>query len=171
MLYGVGWIIFGGIISAVSYSIASNGANGGRYVIATGAMAVGGIQFAFGVLEFCLTALCCQTDTLTKIREAKESNATKLYLYCCKITDLMPLAGLTRLEELYLNNNQITDPKPLEGLTNLTRLDLDCNQITDLTPLAGLTKLTKLELGYNPIPDAQKAMLKKALPNCKIRFD
>ena len=171
MLYGVGWIIFGGMISAVSYSIASNGANGGRYVIATGAMAVGGIQFALGVFEFCLTALCCQTDTLTKIREAKESNATKLYLYYCKITDLMPLAGLTRLEELYLNNNQITDPKPLAGLTNLTKLDLGDNQITDASPLAGMTNLKKLWLHDNSIPDDQKAMLRKALPDCVILFD
>ena len=170
MLYGVGWIIFGGMISAVSYSIASNGANGGRYVIATGAMAVGGIQFAFGVFEFCLTALCCQTDTLTKIREAKESNATKLCLHYCKVTDLMPLAELSNLKNLGLSSNHIADLTPLAELTKLEVLELDKNEIKNLTPLAGLSNLRNLDLDDNPIPYEQKTMLKKALPDCKISF-
>ena len=50
---GVGWLIFGGLITAISYSAA---ADGGTYVIACGAMIVGGIQFALGVLQLWFTA-------------------------------------------------------------------------------------------------------------------
>ncbi len=35
---------------------------------------------------------------------------------------------------------------------------------------SGLGNLTVLTLRDNPIPDDQKAMLRKALPNCKIKF-
>ena len=48
--------------------------------------------------------------------------------------------------------------------------DLENNQISDLSPLAGLTNLNILFLKDNPIPEDQKAMLKKALPNCEILF-
>ncbi|MCH7989064.1 MAG: leucine-rich repeat domain-containing protein, partial [Planctomycetes bacterium] len=40
--------------------------------------------------------------------------------------------------------NEITDLKPLAGLTKLKWLSLGNNQITDLKPLAGLTKLESL---------------------------
>ena len=85
---------------------------------------------------------------LTKISEARGSGATELDLSRNQIKDVTPLAGLTKLELLWLHDNQITD----------------------LSPLAGLTKLIRLNLDGNPIPDDQKAMLKKALPNCKIIF-
>jgi hypothetical protein len=67
------------------------------------------------------------------------------------ISDLTPLAGLTRLTTLYLSNNAIADIGPLAGLTNLTSLDLRGNQIADIAPLAGLTGLTHLDLGDNYI--------------------
>ncbi len=41
-------------------------------------------------------------------------------------------------------------------------------QISDLSPLKGLTNLKSLDLSGNPIPEDQKAMLRKALPNCDI---
>ena len=41
---------------------------------------------------------------------------------------------------------------------------------TDLAPLGKLKNLRKLYLGLNDITDKQKAMLKKALPNCDIIF-
>lgn len=50
---GAGWAIFGGLITAITYSAA---ADGGTYVIACGAMIVGGIQFALGVLQLWFTA-------------------------------------------------------------------------------------------------------------------
>ena len=50
-------------------------------------------------------------------------------------------------------------------------LELGFNKITDLSPLKGLTKLEGMDLKANPISEDQKAMLKKALPDCKISFD
>jgi len=105
-----------------------------------------------------------------KIRRAEETGATELGLSNNNITDVPPLAGLTKLEKLYLSQNQITDLKPLAGLTNLKVLGLGNNRITNLRPLVGLTKLEKLWLHGNQIPHAQKTMIKQALPNCKIYF-
>ena len=51
-----------------------------------------------------------------------------------------------------------------------TVLDLYGKEITNLSPLAGLTNLELLWLEGNPIPEDQKAMLKKALPKCDIRY-
>jgi len=87
-------------------------------------------------------------EVLAEIRKAKKSNAT----------------------QLTLSKNQITDVSPLAGLTNLTHLSLDDNQITDGTPLKGLNKLKILYLYDNPTLADQKAMLRKALPNCEIEF-
>ncbi len=50
---GLGWAIFGGLITAITYSVADDG---GTYVIAGGAMIVGGIQLAIGVLQLWFTA-------------------------------------------------------------------------------------------------------------------
>ena len=62
------------------------------------------------------------------------------------ISDITPLAGLTKLTELNFANNLISDVTPLKNLTNLTRLDLRANNISDLTPLKNLTKLEYLNL-------------------------
>jgi len=134
----------------------------------------------------------CGGDAEYKIQEARESGATKLDLYRSEISDLSPLKELTNLTWLDLDSNQITDVSPLKGLTNLQGLVLNFNQISDISPLAGLTNLELLELTGNKISDLsplagltnletlylmgnpilgdQKAMLKKALPNCEIEF-
>jgi len=97
------------------------------------------------------------------------TNLTTLRIEENTLSNITPLAGLTNLRELGLNTMlQLTDLAPLAGLTELTKLDIRVNKITDLTPLAGLTNLTELHLEDNPIPLDQKAMLRKALPNCKI---
>jgi len=62
------------------------------------------------------------------------------------LTDLDRLAGV--LVGLQLDNNLITDVSPLAGLTRLGWLDLSFNQITDVTPLAGMT-VDSLGLGLN----------------------
>ena len=103
---------------------------------------------------------------------AKLTNLTTLAIQGSRETlaDLTQLRGLTNLEHLLLASNQITDLTPLATLTELTNLSLADNMIADVTPLTELTNLTELDLRNNPIPLDQKAILRKALPNCVIRF-
>ena len=102
------------------------------------------------------------------------TNLEELVLYMNEITDLSPLSGLTNLKKLRLSGNEITDLTPLTGLTKLESLNLNTNKITDISPLKGLTNLKYLSLLGNPLPpyepNDQRAMLKKALPNCEIRY-
>ena len=87
------------------------------------------------------------------------TNLVFLFLRNNAITDLSPLAGLTKLEELHLSNSEprdislLIDLSPLAGLNNLYSLELGNNAITDLSPLTGLTKLEELELYGNAITD------------------
>ncbi len=111
-----------------------------------------------------------EEQVMAKIRFAKENGVTELELHAKQITDLTPLAQLTDLTMLGLGLNRITDVTPLAELTKLKRLWLSGNQISDVMPLAKLTKLRTLYLAGNPIPDDQKAMLRKALPKCRIEF-
>ena len=60
-------------------------------------------------------------EVLAKIKEAKESNATRLGFYKNQISDISPLAGLTNLEDLKLSEKQISDISPLSGLKNLKK--------------------------------------------------
>jgi Leucine-rich repeat (LRR) protein len=101
---------------------------------------------------------------------AELTNLKELQLYGNQIKDLTPLAGLTNLKMLFLSKNHIMDVTPLAGLTNLEELNLGKNQIIAVTPLAGLTNLNELRLDGNVTTVAQKAMLRKALPKCKITF-
>jgi hypothetical protein len=68
--------------------------------------------------------------------------------YCIDISDLSPLANLTKLRHLELNDcPNIANLSPLVKLTSLTELDLSfCDGISDLSPLAKLTNLRKLAL-------------------------
>ena len=87
------------------------------------------------------------------------------------ITDVSPLAGMTKLEYLDLSGNQITDIAPLTGLTRLMDLNLSNNRIDDLTPLAKMTWLKRLWL-YNAtgsqVSEETLQLLKKALPDTEI---
>ena len=65
-----------------------------------------------------------------------------------RLTNLAPLAGLTRLEYLQIRDNDLSDLSPLAGLTNLEQLNLGGENagVTDLSPLSGLTNLRFLSL-------------------------
>ena len=67
-------------------------------------------------------------------------------------------------------SNQITDVTPLANLTKLTVLILEGNKFTNITPLTGLTNLTELLHMGNQIIYFQKRLPKRALPNCEITF-
>ena len=94
------------------------------------------------------------SNTITDISPlAGLTKLTELHLYDNAITDISPLAGLTKLTTLYLLGNTITDISPLAGLTKLTKLYLYDNAITDISPLTELTNLTVLDLWNNAITD------------------
>jgi phosphate transport system substrate-binding protein len=63
------------------------------------------------------------------------------------VTDLRPLASLTRLSVLELREaSNVTDLRPLTKLTGLRRLTLSGSGARDFTVLSGLKKLTALNL-------------------------
>jgi len=80
-------------------------------------------------------------------------NLQELNLYFNKISDISPLANLTKLKYLDLTANQLSDIKPLTNLSNLYLLYLSYNQISDISPLANLTNLELLEVDGNRIND------------------
>ena len=69
------------------------------------------------------------------------------------VSNLSPLAGLTKLTRLEINDNNISNISPLAGLTNLTELELSSNNITDISPLVSLINLEVLGLGRNSVSD------------------
>ena len=93
------------------------------------------------------------SETLDKIKEAKESKIDTLRLGKTGIKDLNPLAELTDVRLLFLNDNEITNIEPLSNLTSLIRLSLHSNKIKNLHPLTKLTNLEELHLMDNEISD------------------
>jgi len=91
------------------------------------------------------------TNAVTDIRPlAKLTKLVDLNIHTQEISDLSPLSGLTSLVELRLAGNSFTDLGPLRGLASLQYLELTGNDITDITPLSGLTNLVALDLRFNP---------------------
>ena len=82
------------------------------------------------------------------------TNLTYLDFWNSSVSDISPVAGLTKLTHLgFAANNVISDISALAGLTNLTALWVNGNNISDISPLAGLTKLSRLGLDNNNISD------------------
>ena len=69
------------------------------------------------------------------------------------VSDLSPLAGLVNLRELYLGGNAVTDISVLSSLTELVYLYLWDNTVTDISAVAGLTRLKHLHLWNNSVTD------------------
>ena len=82
---------------------------------------------------------------------AKLTKLAVLNINGSRISDISPLAGLTSLRHLNLGPAEISDISPLVGLTNLKNLLLQNNLISDLSPLAELTNLKYLHLWGNPL--------------------
>ncbi|MEN2333396.1 MucBP domain-containing protein, partial [Lactiplantibacillus plantarum] len=70
--------------------------------------------------------------------------------------------GLNALGGYY--NGDVTDISPLAGLTKLTVLNIQHNRVSDLSPIAHLTNLQELDVAYNHIADLS---VFKDLPNLK----
>ena len=93
-----------------------------------------------------------QITDLTGIEHATNIGALTFF-GDTQITDITPLAKLTKLAVLNINGSRISDISPLAGLTSLRHLNLGPAEISDISPLAGLTNLKNLLLQNNPISD------------------
>ena len=69
------------------------------------------------------------------------------------LSDLSPLAELTKLKYLSVSGNSISDLSALAGLINLEHLTLFVTSVSDLSPLAGLSKLEWLYFNHAPVSD------------------
>jgi Leucine-rich repeat (LRR) protein len=70
-----------------------------------------------------------------------------------RLTDLVPLAGLSALQSLDVSNTQVSDLAPLAGLSALQALNVRYTQISDLAPLAGLSALQSLYFSRTQVTD------------------
>jgi Leucine-rich repeat (LRR) protein len=68
-----------------------------------------------------------------------------------KIYDLLPLIGLTCIEELDLSDNKIHDIMILRSLVNLKSVNLSNNLIEDISPLLKLENLEYVDLSGNKV--------------------
>lgn len=86
------------------------------------------------------------------------------------IEDISFLSDSVSLKKVTLGGNSIKDVAVFRTLPNLKKLDLYENEIEDISELTYLTQLSTLNLTDNPIPKSEIKLLKKLLPNCKIKF-
>lgn len=70
-----------------------------------------------------------------------------------KVQDLNPLAKLTDLATLYIWSTPVSDLEPLTALTSLIAIDAGGCKISDVTPLTSLTQLKYLQIRSNLIED------------------
>ena len=88
------------------------------------------------------------------------------------LSDISPLAGLTKLRILSLNNNRISDISPLATLINLEGLGLQFNNISDISPLANLQKLRgTLNLFGNNISDVSPLANLREIIALQLQFN
>ena len=101
----------------------------------------------------------CVGELIVEILQAKDPSGNKefrpvhIYDGYYKHPKVMWIPMTSLSSELHLHRNQISNIEPLAGLTKLARLDLSENQISNIEPLADLVRLTKLDLHINQIND------------------
>ncbi len=71
---------------------------------------------------------------------------------------------------LDLRENVISDLTPLAALTKLETLDLSFNNITTVLPLLNLTTLTTLVLTGNPLSMEEIELIRNTFPGCDVVF-
>ena len=83
-------------------------------------------------------------------------NLEDVYLHGNEVTDVSPLADLTKVWSLNFNLNEVTDVTPLANLTAITELHLCCTtgNITDVSPLEGMVDMVGLNLSGHELGDA-----------------
>ncbi len=101
---------------------------------------------------------------------------TELRFFTTKVTDISPVRALTQLQILNCAGAQsgvigaLIDLSPLQGM-QLTFMGCDHTQVTDLSPLMECTKLKYLHISNTKVTAEEVAAFKKALPNCKVKWD
>lgn len=100
---------------------------------------------------------------------AKLSKLKSLVLDYNEISDLTPLAGLVELEKLHLGSNRITDLSPLKNLKKLKFVPLFRNRISDLSPIANWSQAEYLALYCNPISDLRPLHGLRELSKVKLQ--
>ncbi len=86
-----------------------------------------------------------------------------------KVSNISPLATLTKLTNLELRSHDIVDISPLQDLTNLTNLELSFNKISDISPLKKLTNLENLNLNRNDITGVSLLQNLTKLTNLEVK--
>ncbi len=137
-----------------------------------------------------LTANQNKIDSLVPI--AKFKNIEFLNLHSNKISNLEPIRNFKELRHLDLAANSIFETSELGTCSNLNYLNLCANKISylsgfgdlhhleelgignnsinSLNPLYNLYNLRKLDIRFNPLSEDELVRIKKALPDCIIKF-
>ena len=106
---------------------------------------IGGEEYSTALTELDLSDQGLTNEDIQGLAEM--THLTQLSLAGNRdITDLSPLAALTKLEDLNISHTGATDLSPLSGLTALTKLNIANPELSDLSPLSTLTNLTILYL-------------------------
>ena len=87
------------------------------------------------------------------------------------ISDITPLAGLTKLKRLLLYKVRITDLSPLANWKKLKSIELRLTKETNYTLLQHFPNLELLATNHRLISDAQRVALRKALPRCRLLIE
>ena len=90
-----------------------------------------------------------QDDRLEGERLAELANRIKFVM----VSDLTPLAKLSKLMRLDVGYTQVTSLEPLAGLRALEDLRADATHVSDLTPLKETTSLMVLSVAFTPVSD------------------
>eukprot|EP00892_Ulva_mutabilis_P012300 jgi/Ulvmu1/9442/UM052_0006.1 len=80
-------------------------------------------------------------------------NASVLYAYGNKLTNVSALSHLPGLRMLYLQDNRLSSISQLGSLTALQKLDVDGNCIQHVSGLEGLRLLSVLHISRQSLPD------------------
>lgn len=107
-----------------------------------------GLSALFSVEDLDLTAVLTDLSPLAGL-----SKLQKLRVGNQPLTHLSSIVGLIKLQFLDLSQAGLTDIAALGGLTQLRGLNLASNQVTSIAPLADLTELNSVVLAANQITD------------------
>ncbi|MGE0930928.1 hypothetical protein [Peijinzhouia sedimentorum] len=100
-----------------------------------------------------------EISDLTGLEHAE--NITCLRFGATAVTDISPIAGLTKVEYLRFNDTGITDISALSGYTTLTYFNANSvSGITDISPLAGNTGIKEIILREVPFGNAGMATIR-----------